>query len=56
MDEFKKCQMNHVGIAGMKCRCCNSFRKRKKKMLNRMARSKMKSVKDKLSLEGWEGT
>lgn len=51
MDDFKKAQNNHIGIGGMKCRCCNrSARHRNRnhyrvdKRLNRMARAKLKET------------
>lgn len=42
MNEFKECQLRYIAIAGMKCPCCNQFRGKSKKKLNRMARAKLK--------------
>ena len=39
MDEFMKCGMKHIGVGGLKCPCCTSYRtfgnhkKRSKKYL-----------------------
>lgn len=42
-DIFKMCQLNHVGIGGLRCYCCNSFADSSyRKRLNRMARAKVK--------------
>ncbi len=39
MDEFKASMGKHLGVGGVKCRCCNSYFRKSKKKLNRMARS-----------------
>ena len=41
-DIFKMCQLNHTGIGGLHCHCCNQFFSKFKKRLNRMARAKVK--------------
>jgi len=43
MDNFKKCQIHHVGVGGLKCPCCNIYFGKNKKLLNRMARARDKS-------------
>ena len=47
MDDFKKIQMKHIGVGGIKCPCCNVFHSknkdfRGKKTYRRYARRKMK--------------
>ena len=41
MNEFKQCMMQHIGVGGNKCSCCNQFHGKVKKKLNRMARAKL---------------
>lgn len=44
-DIFKICQLNHTGIGGLHCHCCNQFfGKLYKKRLNRIARANIRST------------
>lgn len=43
MDDYTKKQWNQCGWAGPKCHCCNPYRGKSKKQLNRLARAGLKS-------------
>jgi len=50
MDDFKRKQMTQIGPGGFGCSCCNDFygknkssRKRHKRILNKIARRKLKT-------------
>ena len=47
-DEYKKEMHSRCCVGGLKCRCCNDYKGKDKKMLNRMARRviKQKDKKD----------
>jgi hypothetical protein len=44
MDDFKKNSMKMVGPGGVTCPCCNLFFGKKRKKLNRIARSRTKHI------------
>ena len=41
-DDYKKTMNSRVGVGGMQCRCCNDYRGKDKKGLNRVARHILK--------------
>jgi len=43
MDNFKKEMMKNVQIGGFKCPCCNDFFGKTRKVLNRLARKRLKN-------------
>lgn len=45
-DDFKKEMNSRCGVGGMKCHCCNDYKGKDKKVLNRLARRTIKQ-KDK---------
>ncbi len=47
MDDFKKARARHIGVGGIKCRCCNKYHtwgnhKKKKRGLSKLSRLKLK--------------
>ena len=46
MDIFKLSMTHHTGIS-LHCPCCNKYYGKDKKKLNRMARAKLKELKNK---------
>jgi hypothetical protein len=53
MDEFMECGMKHIGVGGLKCPCCNSYRtfgnhKKRSKKFSRLRRAIMKRKLDKI--------
>ena len=43
MDLLKMHKAKYIGVGGTKCSCCNPYKGRGRKKLNRMARSSLKS-------------
>ena len=42
MDKFKQKLMQTIGPGGLSCSCCNSFDRKAKPKLNRIARARIK--------------
>lgn len=42
MDDFRAKQWEPIGPGGFRCACCNDFHGKKKKMLNKIARKRVK--------------
>ena len=42
MDKFKEYQNSHCGVGGVHCDCCNDYKGKHRKKLNRLARKSFK--------------
>lgn len=42
MDNFKIKQLKEIGHGGFKCPCCNTFKGKNKRILNKIVRSNLK--------------
>jgi hypothetical protein len=51
MDSYKHAMTSYVGVGGLHCYCCNSYKGKTKRKLNRMARRKLKNDFKKENIE-----
>lgn len=42
MDDYKTAMTSYTGVGGLKCPCCNHYKGKNKRKLNRLARRKLK--------------
>ena len=47
MDDFRKKQWEPIGPGGFRCNCCNDYHGKRKKKLNKLARSRLKKETEK---------